>query len=289
MNNRTSGSHNQDNPPDLSESGISLLDILFFLKDTYKIIAIAGLAGLAAAIAYLVITPKQYEATSQIMMAQVAATNNTVNPAGVNIEEPALLILRMSLPTSFTAPVITACGFKGRANASLDLSKSIKLTVSKGATNAVQLKTFGKTALEAQECNLAIFDLIKATQSLILTPYINEAKLRIAGYEERLSVVKDLLAKTGKLDSVMSPSYPYARDEIRYLLDEITAQKNIITSSQNRPTRLIAPVYAPDMPIFPAKRAALAAGLLGGMFFGLLFAVARKEVVKMKGKISGAL
>lgn len=81
------------------EAEISLLDILHFLKSAYKTIFIFGAFGIALAIAYLAITPKQYEATAQIVMAQIGAANNNnnnINPMGVNIEEPSLLIARMS-------------------------------------------------------------------------------------------------------------------------------------------------------------------------------------------------
>ena len=58
------------------EAEISLLDILRFLKDAYKTILIFGVLGITLSIAYLVITPKQYEATAQIVMAQIDAANN---------------------------------------------------------------------------------------------------------------------------------------------------------------------------------------------------------------------
>ena len=62
------------------EQEISLIDILRFLKDAYKTILIFGALGIAAAITYLVITPKQYEATVQIVIAQIGATNNNISP-----------------------------------------------------------------------------------------------------------------------------------------------------------------------------------------------------------------
>ena len=75
------------------EQEISLLDILRFLKSAWRTIAIAGLVGIALSVAYLVITPKQYEATAQIAMAQIGAANNNnnnnnLNPLGIKIEPP---------------------------------------------------------------------------------------------------------------------------------------------------------------------------------------------------------
>lgn len=61
----------QNVQPDHSDT--SLIDILRFLKGAYKTICIFGAFGLVAAIIYLVVTPKQYEATAQIAMAQISA------------------------------------------------------------------------------------------------------------------------------------------------------------------------------------------------------------------------
>ena len=270
---------------------ISLLDILRFLKSAWKAIAIFGLAGIALSIAYLAITSKQFEASVQISMAQIGATNNSnnINPLGVNIEEPALLISRLSSPTSFTPEVIAACGLQDQANSALVLSKSIKLSLPKGVANVVELKAVGQTPQAAQECTLAVFELIKTTQSQIVAPYIEEAKIKLADDEERLAKAKDLITKSDKSGQAMSASYLSTRDEIRYLLDEITALKNVVTTNQNRATRMVAPIYADESPIAPKKRMVLAAGLLGGLFLGLLIALARQMIFKLKNAAGGEL
>ena len=284
-------SQNLPQPLDLnSDHEISLLDILRFLKGAWKAIAIFGLIGIALSIAYLAITPKQYEASVQITMAQIgAANNNNINPLGVNIEEPALLIARLSSPTSFTSEVIAACGLQDQENPSVLLSKSIKLTLLKGVANVVELKTFGPTPQLAQECALAVFDLIKTTQAQIVAPYIEEAKVKLADDEDRLQKAKDLVTRSDKSGSAMSASYLSTRDEIRYLLDEITSLKNVVSSNQNRSTRMVAPIYAGDAPIGPKKRMVLAAGLFGGLFLGLLVALARQMVLKLKSAAGGVL
>ena len=204
---------------------ISLLDILRFLKGSYKTILIFGVLGVIIATAYLAITPKQYEARVQIAMAQIGATNNHINALGVNIEEPALLILRLSSPTSFTPETLVACGLQDQANAALALNKSIKLTIPKGMVNVVELNTFGGSQQVAQECALAVFDLIKTTQAQLVAPYIEKAKIKLAEDEDRLQKAMDLVTRSDKSGAAMSASYLSTRDEIRYLLDEITALK----------------------------------------------------------------
>ena len=265
------------------ESEISLIDILCFLKSAYKSILIVGLVGLGLAIAYLVVTPKQYEAIAQIAMAQIgAANNNNLNPLGVNIEEPSLLIARLSSPTSFNSQVLSSCGMDESANPGASLAKAIKLAPPKGVANVVELKTFGKSPETASTCAQAIFELIKATQAQILAPYIEEAKAKLVDDEERLNKAKDLVAKADKTGQAVGAAYLSTRDEIRYLLDEITSLKNVVTSNQSRVTRLIAPIYASDTPIAPKKRIVLMAGLVGGLFLGLLLALARQLWMKLK-------
>ena len=256
---------------------ISLLDILRFLKGAYKTILVFGILGTVAAIAYLAITPKQYEATVQIAMAQISSTNNNnISPLGVNIEEPALLILRLSSPSSFTTEAKVACGLQDQANAALALTKAIKLTIPKGAANVVELKTFGGSQQVAQDCALGVFELIKTTQTQIAAPYFEEAKIKLADDQERLQKARDVVARSDKSGAAMSASYLSTRDEIRFLLDEISNLNNIVASNQNRSARMIAPIYAGDAPITPKKRMVLAAGLLGGLFLGLLIALARQ-------------
>jgi uncharacterized protein involved in exopolysaccharide biosynthesis len=276
----------------VEESEISLIDILRFLKSAYKTLIVFGVLGITLSIAYLAITPKQYEASAQIVMAQISTANNNNNnnnnsPLGINIEEPALLILRLSTPTSYIPKTLAACGLQDQANAAIVLSKSIKLTISKGVANVVELKTFGGSQQVAQDCALAVFDLIKTTQAQIVAPYIEEAKIKLADYQERLQKAKEVVARSDK--SGTAAGYLSTRDEIRYLLDEITALNNVVASNQNRATRMVAPIYSSDMPIAPKKRNILAAGLFGGLFLGLLIALARQMIIKFKSQAGGTL
>lgn len=277
------------NPPDQTDE-ISLIDILRFLKGAYKTILIFGVIGFLAAIIYLVIAPKKYEATAQILMAQIgAANNNNLNPLGINIEEPALLVSRMSLPTSFSPQVISACGFDGKSEPGAALAKSIKLSPAKGVPNVVELKTVAPSREAALGCADAIFELIKTTQMQILAPYIQEAKIKLADDEARLDKAKDLISRADKSGSAMGAAYLSTRDEIRYLLDEITSLKNVVISNQNRITHLVAPIYASDEPISTKKRIALAAGLMGGLFLGALIALLRQMIPKLKAQLQGAV
>ncbi|QWD62348.1 Wzz/FepE/Etk N-terminal domain-containing protein [Polynucleobacter sp. MWH-UH25E] len=278
----------QDNPQECNhEEEISLIDIILFLKSAYKPALFFGALGLIVALTYLWIAPNKYEASAQIAMAQIGTGGEkNLNPLGVNIEEPALLISRLSSPTSFTPVVIGACGLQNEADASLLLSKTIKLTIPKGVGNVVDLKTTGTSSESALSCANAIFELIQSTQAQILSPYIEEAKIKLADDQERLQKAKDLVAKSDKSGQAMSAAYLSTRDEIRYLLDDITSLKNIATANQNRATHLIAPIYANDKPVSPKKGVALAAGLFAGLFLGVLVALGRKMWATFKSALT---
>lgn len=266
---------------------ISLLDIAYFLHRSYKTVIVSGLIGLIFSISYIATIPKQYEANAQIIMAQIGVPSaNNLNPLGVNIEEPALLISRLSFPTSFTPEAVNACGLEGRENSAMLLSKSIRMNVSKGVGSAVDLKTFGSTPHAALLCADAIFSLIKSTQAQILEPYIEDAKMRLTDDEARLQRAINVVAKADKSGQAMSAIYLATRDEIRFLLDEITALRSIVGSNQNRATRLVAPIYSDIAPMARKKIPTIVAGLLGGIFLGLLLSFGMEMAVRLKGKIS---
>lgn len=280
---------NNQNPREimlsLSEaSEISILDVLVFLKQAYKTILIVGALGALAAIIYLVVTPKQYESFAQISMAQIVASNNgNINPPATNIEEPALLTARLSNPTSFSPETIAACGLEGHPNAGALLAKKIKVAPAKGLPNIVDLKTFGTSPEEAEVCANSIYALIQKTQLQIMAPYIEEVKIRLADDQERLERAKDLVSRSDKGGAAMSATYLSTRDEIRYLLDNMTGLKNILSSNHNRTTRLIAPIYTSNLSVEPKKLTILMAGLFSGLFLGLLFSLGRRMIVRAKG------
>jgi LPS O-antigen subunit length determinant protein (WzzB/FepE family) len=285
-----------------NESEISLFDILVFLRRSYKLIALIGILGVATAFGYLLIVPKQYQASAQIQMAQIGISNNynnnnynnynnnnyynnKINPLGISIEEPALLIARLSSPTSYTAETAKLCGLESKKDAQAILSKSVKLTIPKGVANVVDMKIIGASPEASTICAQAVFDLIKATQAQIVKPYIEDAKAKLLNDQERLAKSKDLLVKADKSGSAMSAAYLSTRDEIRFLLDEITNLTNVVSSNENRATRLVAPIYVSEDPIAPKKRNVLLMGLFGGLFLGLLIAFWCQLIPKIKAQL----
>lgn len=265
------------------EDEISLEDIIDFLIENWKTILVGGILGLVASLAYIFITPAKYEAKAQIKMAQIGVNNNNnnVNPLGVNIEEPALLIARMKLPTSFDPVTIDRCGLSGEKDAQDILAKLIKLSAVKGAPSVVDLSIQLSTKEQADACVSAVFDLIKSSQKAIAEPFIIEAKSKLAEYQKRLDDSRSVMLRADKSGAALSAAYLATRDEIKYLMDEVIRLQDFINSGDTRMTQLTAPIYAIDDPVFPKKIVSIILGLMGGLLLGLLFVMVRQAYRKM--------
>ena len=266
-----------------NEAEISLLDILEFLKNSWKIIAGFAIAGLVGGIGYLLVTSPMYEATAQIRMAQISQTN-PANPFGATIEDPSSLIARMQFPTNYSAPVIGACDYQDKPQAALALSKAVKLSIPKGVANTVELKFLAPSPQTAENCTKAIFMQVVTLQEQLSKTFVEEAKTKLAADNERIEAAKKLIAKADQSGGAMSAAYLSARDELTYFLTDREKMADLINSVKNRGTSLVSPIYVTEKPVSPKKAMSLLAGLLGGLVLGLLIALARQMMAKLKSQ-----
>lgn len=270
-----------NNSTSYEEDEISLKDMIDFLLENWKTILAGGILGLATSLVFVFVAPAKYEAKAQIKMAQIGVNNNNnVNPLGVNIEEPALLIARMKLPTSFDPVTIDRCGLTGEKDAQDILAKLVKLSAVKGAPSVVDLSIQLSSKEQADACVSAVFDLIKGSQKAIAEPFIIEAKSKLAEYQKRLDDSRSVMLRADKSGAALSAAYLATRDEVKYLMGEVIRLQDFITSGDTWMTQLTAPIYAIDHPVFPKKKISVIVGLLAGLFFGLLFVMVRKPIVR---------
>lgn len=247
------------------EDEISLKDIIDFLVESWKAILATGVLGVLAAGTYIVVTPNKYEATALIQMAK----NANSNPLESNIEEPDVLIVRMKFPSSYDQAAISACGYEGKPNAAESLASMTKFSVSK-KTQLVNLTVNGLSREQAIQCADSILRLIKESQKTIGEPLINEAKVKLVKYSQRLQDAQSFMAKAQKLDLSISATYLFTRDEVRYLNDKIAQLNDFINSALIRETKLVTPIYSPDNKVSPRSTISLIAGLACGLFLGLV-------------------
>ena len=273
------------------EDEISLKDIVDFLIESWKAIILTGLLGLLGSIAYLWVTPNQYQATAQIQMAQISANsnnnnnnnnNNNTNPLGVNIEDPNLLMARFRLPSNYSSQEIIACGFESSKSPFEDLVATVKFSVVKGVGSMIELKINRDSKELAIACTQSIFDNIKASQNEIIKPYIEEAKNLLVKYQDRLTNSQSLVSRADKSGAALSAAYLANRDEVKFLTEEILRLNTFITTANTRQTKLISPIYASDTPVVPKKRMALIAGLFAGLFLGLLLMLGKRGYTAYK-------
>ena len=268
------------------EQEISLLDILLFLKGAWKTILITALLGLVIAFIFLLVAPNQFEAVANIAMGRVS-------PGSANIEEPQALINRMSLPSSFDASAISACGLQDASNLAEQLSKAIKLSIPKGVANVAELKVNRPTPELAQACANSVFEAIVKSQTQMIEPMAQAAKsnnsVRLAKVEARLAQDKTLLARAGEPKNAVSPAYFAILSEIRTFDDEREKLLTSIHASAAQTATLQSPVYVADKPIYPKKALSLLAGLMGGVFLGIVIALTRQILPKLKAQLQGAV
>jgi capsular polysaccharide biosynthesis protein len=265
------------------ENEISLKDIIDFLVESWKSIIITGLLGVLASGSYLIITPNQYQAIAQIQMAQISGNNNNnnnINPLGVNIEEPNLLMARLKLPTTYSAEVIKACGFGNASLPAESLASSAKFSTVKGVGSMIELKINSVSKEMAISCAQVLFESIRNSQNQIIKPYIEESKVLLVKYENRLANSQSLITRADKSGAALSAAYLANRDEVKFLTEEILRLNTFITSVDTRQAKLVSPIYVSDFPVFPKKIISLIIGLMVGLFLGLLFVMGKKVLKK---------
>lgn len=265
---------NYSNP--LNEE-INFADIKNFFAEFWKDITIFAALGIAVAALILLMTPNVYEASAQIRMAQIStgSSSSHFSPIGVDIESASALIARMEIPSTYNVEVVKLCNITDKIDPKYKLSKKVKLSVSKGGDGIVDLRIQDSSKEKAKECINTIIKLIESTQMQIATPYINEAERLLKIKEERLFHSSKIIEKADKSGVVLSAAYLSTRDEIRYLLDQISTLQNIINSNTSRTTQLTAPIYIRNEPVYPNNQKILTIGLLLGSLFGVMIAAVR--------------
>ncbi len=260
------------------EEEISLKDIIDFLVESWKAILVTGFLGVLVSVAYLIVTPNQYQATAQIQMAQISASNNNTNPLGVNIEEPNLLMVRLKMPTIYSDEVIKACGFENASSPAESLISSVKVSAVKGVGSMIELKINRDSREIAINCAQALFESIKTSQNQIIKPYIEESKALLVKYEARLANSQSLVSRADKSGAALSAAYLANRDEVRFLTEEILRLNTFITTADTRQAKLASPIYASDIAVFAKRTMSLIVGLMSGVLFGLLLVVGKKAL-----------
>lgn len=260
---------------------ISLKDAIDFLKRSWITFTLCGLLGLGGSIIYLWLTPNLYQATAKINMAQISL-DGKIYSESINIEDPNLLISRLKLPSTYADQEIKSCGFGSSNDSSESFLGAVNLSVVKDAKSIVELKINHVNKEIAISCAQLIFERIRISQDELIRPYIEEAQNLRVKYEARLASAYSLVSQSDKGEAYISGLYLIARDEIKFLTEEIWSLNTFISMAEKRQAKLIAPIYASDAPIFPKKKNSLIVGLMIGLFLGLFLALCKMILANHK-------
>lgn len=260
--------------------------ILSRLARAWKFIAIMGLVGLIIACIYIYTTLPRYEAVVQIKIIKLPLPNGIF---GVNIEEPSALIARMSKPSAFSDELIVSCGFEAapRSRLATIINKSVKFENLDG-TSAVLLKVNRPVAELSKVCATNIAKSVYLSQMQVLkahpqfSPGVLEARLRVV--TARINEDEALLAKAEKVHNSLSPTLFALLVDVRALQDERDKIIKLLDISNELESVSSKHVEVSSQVVPPFKEAILAAGLLAGLFWGVLIALifARSSNGKIK-------
>lgn len=261
---------------------ISLWDIVNFLKEGWRWLAGGVVLGLALSVAYLLVAPKQYEATALFQGAKAV---------GAELESTPQLIERLKFPTFYEAEQLKACDIQGN-EPGVVLAKKINPTVLK-ATNILQVSYRARESGLAVRCLDAVMDRVMNAQN-------RQSKLLLENANRQLELTKDQLADAerlqamlekrsmGSLDAadtkfsqtvlLMSTSLS-KRDQIASLRKSVLDQLANLAPPATRPAELIEPIYAPEVAVFPKRLPVLAGGLFGGLVLGGLVFFVRRSLL----------
>lgn len=254
------------------EDEISLKDIVDFIVESWKTILATGIVGILGAVGYIFVTPNQYEATAQIIGAQITLGNAA---APTNIEDPNSLISRMKLPSTYDKNIITLCDLENSKYPQEAMAKIVKLSIIKG-TSIVELKVTRLSQASAIKCSQVLLDHIKDYQIQLANIFIDEANGKLSTYQKRLLESQAFIIKADKSGSSMSAAYLASRDEIKQMTDEIIRLNDLISSANSRQAKLATPIYSPEKKVSPKRAIALIAGLFAGLFLGLLYMLGQR-------------
>jgi hypothetical protein len=154
--------------------------------------------------------------------------------------------------------------------------KKVKFSIIKGVSGTAELKIRDTSKNVTKACIESVYQLIKFSQARLVEPYTLEAYKKLDMDQARLNLVRQEIIAVDKSGTSASGAYDVTRDEIRFLIDQISRLQNIISINENRTTELAAPIYLKDEPVSPQKYLILIIGLLSGAVLGILYGLARQ-------------
>lgn len=271
---------NTQNPQKLTtnefsgDAELGLVDIALFIRRFWKTFAIFISTGLVLATTFFLLSPKQYEAISQMQVAQLVTNkNNSGETSIINVENPAILMNRLKSPLTYDEGILRVCG---HSNSPPAMTKAISSNIPKGATNTLEIKFKSESKDIAIKCLAELFLLIQSQEVKLTQPYIDQMSAQIDEINGRIKVNQGILERSSQLP-LGSWSYFFNLDEIRRLYAERDNLKAVINLTAIYKAKLLIPPYAGDKPVSPNFYKIILIGFGAGIIFSLIFIFMRKR------------
>lgn len=241
---------------------ISLADVIRFLLAWWWLIVGCGAAGVAGAWFHLKDEPPTFEAQTIIAMAKVPIGNASATRFFLDVETPALLAERMSLPTTFSPTAAQTCGLASP----LELMARLRIISRNDTTSTLRLAIRHSTPDLAERCVNAVVDMIREQQAALAKPVVAHLEKTLRGMNYATETGPSTSSKRG----VEVSDTGLAVLQLRLAL------------GVDMGTRMIAPIHAPAEPVSVPRRQGLSSWGAAGVFVGLVLALLWTLVVRFR-------
>jgi uncharacterized protein involved in exopolysaccharide biosynthesis len=262
------------------EDEISLKDIIVFLSESWKAIALSGIVGGLLATGYAFITPPKYQATANIQVARVA---------GLDVEAPSTLVVKLKMPMYYSTESYLACNVMDKIEPGEMIVKNLKPILSKTAP-IIFFSYEEESREDAQKCIESVLNDIRRNQNLLAKPILESKKNQLSNLKQKLDdaerLVKILPNKNSSFDfsdskfsasTLLLATTLSKENEIKDLRAQINDLEISLTEPQTKETFLTTPIYAPMQKVWPKRSMILMGGLAAGLFIGLLFMIGKRS------------
>jgi hypothetical protein len=268
-----------------SEDELSIVEVVDFLKESWKLIFLGGVVGGALGVGYALLTPSIYQATAYIQVAKVANSD---------VEAPNILLEKIKMPMYYSTKTTVECGVDKSIEPGKAIANKLKPTLVKG-TPIISVSYKDKNIDEAKKCLESALNDIRTNQNEIAKPILETKKNQLTNLKQKLEtaerITKILSAKTLNFDfsdSNLTASTLWLaatlgkENELKDLRTQINDLEIALAEPQTKETYLTTPINAPNIRVEP-KRFQIALGsVIGGAILVFGFLIVRKGWAKIK-------
>ncbi len=260
--------------PSIDSDEIRVADIVAFFAETWRTIALAALMAGLLGLVYAYLAPPKYKASVSVQLGKVA---------NADVEAPAAVLEKVLVPSFFTPETLTACGVDPVAEGLDSMAKIINPVLSR--TSSLLAFSVRRTSVkEAQNCLDAVLRDIQRGQKKVAQDMVQQKQALLANLRHKADEAERVLAiypenaKPNKWaderysGSVVLQSMLMAKQaELSELRSQISILELALVQPQTSEAAFATPIYAPPVPVGPAKLVLVALAMLLGA--ALAFAI----------------